>query len=805
MSSEKFEKLFFTVSLIDKLTGPASKMTHSVEKMYVTGRAGLQNLGKGTAAFLGAGMMLDSLTGSARDFQKAVNEVGSLGVAQDELEKLGNRGKEFAMQFGGSAAEIVRSGYDIQSAIPGLAKGALADFTYQGAVLAKAGKASAATITSYMGTMYNIFKEDAQKIGDAEWVAQLSGKTAHAIKIFKTTGDNMSAAFTNLGSNAKTAGVSMEEQIAILGQLQGTMGGANAGTAYSGFLNKTTDAAGKLGLKFTDANKRLLPMTDILEKIKNKYADSSGKVNEFNKDKIMKAFGETGGKAVLNLLSKTNELKGSISELTQIKDESPALGMAQKMTDAYERFCGTLDVLKMTVGTTVLPVVDAVLNCFSSILSGLVWCSDNCFLLRWAIGLTIGAITACSVALGILWTVSGGYKIIQAIIMKVRIMTAWTLKYSRAVHSGTFAHKIATGVMWIWNNVLSWTAIKTNSLKIKTFLLNDVLHWTTVKTKAAAWGMGVWNNVLSWTAIKTNISVGAQWLWNGAVSAGKGFSAALAGSTIVLGAQFLWMKGCALVSSAATWILNGGFIALGASLWGVVAALWATGIPEIILLIVGLGAAVFAMVYYWDEWTGALITFGKWCWDGVISAFQTLCGWFDFAKCALGDFGAVLYAIPILGQIMALRVLCGWISELWSELESLAGFLKDVFIGTVEAIWSPFRDFFAWLWEKFTAIPGLLSEISFLWDWIPGMGSSTESPSEKVQNLSGSGFSSVTVPTVAPPPVVPAVQKARTAPPPGIGPRNTNTNHNTNFGGVTINARTFPTPGQLEEWSLLNG
>lgn len=723
MSSEKFEKLFFTVSLIDKLTGPASKMTHSVEKMYVTGRAGLQNLGKGTAAFLGAGMMLDSLTVSARDFQKAVNEVGSLGVAQNELEKLGNRGKEFAIQFGGSAAEIVRSGYDIQSAIPGLAKGALADFTYQGAVLAKAGKASAATITSYMGTMYNIFKEDAQKIGDAEWVAQLSGKTAHAIKIFKTTGDNMSAAFTNLGSNAKTAGVSMEEQIAILGQLQGTMGGANAGTAYSGFLNKTTDAAGKLGLKFTDANKRLLPMTDILEKIKNKYADSSGKVNEFNKDKIMKAFGETGGKAVLNLLSKTNELKGSISELTQIKDESPALEMAQKMTDAYERFCGTLDVLKMTVGTTVLPVVDAVLNCFSSILSGLVWCSDNCFLLRWAIGLTIGAITACSAALGILWTVSGGYKIIQAIVMKVRIMTAWTLKYSRAVHSGTFAHKIATGIMWIWNNVLSWTAIK------------------------------------------TKISAGVQWLWNGAVAAGKGFSAALAGSTIVLGAQFLWMKGCALVSSAATWILNGGFIALGASLWGVVAALWATGIPEIILLIVGLGAAVFAMVYYWNEWTGAVANFASMLWGGLISGFKWLMNLVATVKSKLGAFSALIYAIPIFGQILMIRDLIHTVTDLWSTSGNFWDFFCGIFSMGWDFIAAPFiyiGELLSGLWEKisgfFTGIPSLLSGmlgsigggISKLWSWIPGLGSSTKSPSEKVQNLSGSGSSPVTVPSGAP-------------------------------------------------------
>lgn len=52
----------------------------------------------------------------------------------------------------------------------------------------------------------------------------------------------MSAAFTNLGSNGTKSLVSMEEQMAVLGTLQGTMGGSNAGTAYAGFLNMTADA-----------------------------------------------------------------------------------------------------------------------------------------------------------------------------------------------------------------------------------------------------------------------------------------------------------------------------------------------------------------------------------------------------------------------------------------------------------------------------------------------------------------------------------------------------------------------------------
>lgn len=103
-------------------------------------------------------------------------------------------------------------------------------------MLAKATKADAATVTSYVGTMYGIFKNQADAMGKAEWVENLAGQTALAVQMFKTTGQQMSDAFTAVGANATSAGIGLSEQVAILGTLQATMGGAEAGTKYKSFL-----------------------------------------------------------------------------------------------------------------------------------------------------------------------------------------------------------------------------------------------------------------------------------------------------------------------------------------------------------------------------------------------------------------------------------------------------------------------------------------------------------------------------------------------------------------------------------------
>jgi len=71
---------------------------------------------------------------------------------------------DFAQQYGGNATDIVRSSYDIQSAIAGLRGDELARFTASANLAAKATKASAAEVTSFYGTMFGIFEKDAVEL-----------------------------------------------------------------------------------------------------------------------------------------------------------------------------------------------------------------------------------------------------------------------------------------------------------------------------------------------------------------------------------------------------------------------------------------------------------------------------------------------------------------------------------------------------------------------------------------------------------------------------------------------------------------
>ena len=159
--STALEKLTYTILLVDKLSQPAQNICKSMQKIQKESQAAFSSVMKGFSGLLASSTIFSSFTAPAREFEKSLNEVASLGTSADDLDALSKASKSFAMQFGADAASVARSAYDIQSAIPGLAKGALAAFTYQGNMLAKATKADAATITKFQGTMYNIFEKPA--------------------------------------------------------------------------------------------------------------------------------------------------------------------------------------------------------------------------------------------------------------------------------------------------------------------------------------------------------------------------------------------------------------------------------------------------------------------------------------------------------------------------------------------------------------------------------------------------------------------------------------------------------------------
>ncbi|MCL7832928.1 phage tail tape measure protein [Pasteurella multocida] len=347
-------------------------------------------IGAGVGGIVAAGVALQGAIAPAIEMNRAIGEVRSLSVAEESLRKLTDTALEFSSQYGESATDFVRSSYDIQSSIAGLQGDELAEFTKASNLLAKGTKANASTITNYMGTMYGIFEEDAKAIGNANWVQEIAGKTALAVKMFKTSGDGMSAAFTSVGASAKSAKIGISEQFAVLGTLQATMSGSEAGTKYKAFLAGVGNAQKELNLQFTDSNGNMLDMVSILNKIKGKFGDT---LELAEADALKKAFGSDQAVALIKLLlPKVNNLKGSIQDLAKVKGMDDLEKMAQAMTDPWARFSQTLNNIKTAIGTEVLRVIEPIANKIADLGTNFVkWLSTYKNIARW-IGYIVGAL-----------------------------------------------------------------------------------------------------------------------------------------------------------------------------------------------------------------------------------------------------------------------------------------------------------------------------------------------------------------------------------------------------------------------------
>jgi hypothetical protein len=255
--------LMFTVGLIDQITKPIAKISGQLNGLSANYQAGTMQMAAGVGGVVASGYALQNALMPAIEMSRALGEVKSLGVQDSALKMLTQNSYDYALKYGESATDFVRSSYDIQSAIAGLNDADLSRFTMASNVLAKGTKADAATITSYMGTMYGIFKNDAMQMGEGAWVERLTGMTATAVQAFKTDGKKMADAFGALGASAGLA--PLEEQMAIMGTLQPTMQGSESATKYKSFLAGVGKAQKALNLQFTDANGTMLPVIDILK------------------------------------------------------------------------------------------------------------------------------------------------------------------------------------------------------------------------------------------------------------------------------------------------------------------------------------------------------------------------------------------------------------------------------------------------------------------------------------------------------------------------------------------------------------
>lgn len=500
--------LMFTVGLIDQITGPIAKISQGLSGLASNYQAGTMQMASGIGGIAASGYALQNALMPAIEMGRALGEVKSLGVQNDALKLLANNSYDYALKYGESSTDFVRSSYDIQSAIAGLNASNLSRFTMASNVLAKGTKADAATITSYMGTMYGIFKNDAMQMGEGAWVERLTGMTATAVQAFKTDGKKMADAFGALGASAGLA--PLQEQMAIMGTLQATMQGAESATKYKSFLAGVGKAQDALNLKFTDSNGAMLPIVDILNKIKGKYGDV---INVAEGDELAKAFGSQEAVSMVKLLlNDINGLSGSINMLGKVNGMEHAEKMAAAMTDQSERLAQSWYVIRAAIGSAILPAFNSFVGKIADMGTSVIWFTDMFpNITRWlgyvAVGFTL------AVAAGGLFTVMMG--------AGKMAMTAWGLGVMMWTGaSALFTSGLATmrGVLLALNIAMYANPIGMIVAGIAAAVIAVgalIYYWDDLKATMGEWGwvqsiVGIFDTV--WGGVKSVFNDTINWI-----------------------------------------------------------------------------------------------------------------------------------------------------------------------------------------------------------------------------------------------------------------------------------------------------
>ena len=351
--------LEYIISLNDQLSAPLKGVMKTIDDLGKRGEDAMRRIGLGAAGIIATGAAMKNALDPAIDFTRALNEIKATGREQAGLDKITDFALDFSATYGGAATDVVNSTNEIARAIDGLNDSELIAFSRGSNILAKATGSDVKAMGSYISQLYGIFGDEAAKIGKEKWVEQISAQATVTANKFKSSGESLMQAYTNLGSSAKDHGIKTAEQFAVIGNLQNVFEGGLAGTKYAAFLSGAVKAQSKLGLSFLDSQGKMLPMIDILEKIKGKY----GELNSENLYELQKAFGtKEAAQVINNLLPKIDSLKADIAEIDKMKTLDDAMAISKTVTDSWMRFQAIFQNIKIAIGTQILVRIEPLMN-----------------------------------------------------------------------------------------------------------------------------------------------------------------------------------------------------------------------------------------------------------------------------------------------------------------------------------------------------------------------------------------------------------------------------------------------------------
>ncbi|EFE0054050.1 phage tail tape measure protein [Escherichia coli O145:H28] len=353
------KQLDFTLSLIDKLTRPLKQVQSSVTGFAEKSKVAFTQIGGGALALAGTGMAIKGALSPAIEMYDALNDAAAKGIDDQALKAVQRDALRFSMTYGASAVEFVQSTESINTAIAGLTGNELPKVTKVANTLAFALKSTSADTAEFMGQMYGNFSAEAARLGKVQFAEQLAGKMVYMRKVFGTEMGVIKDLMEGARGVGTNYGVGLDEQLAVLGQLNRTLG-TEASSAYEGFMTGAIEGGKKLGLSFTDATGKMLSMPEMLIKLQGKY----GKSLEGNlkaQAELDAAFGDSSA-VVKHLYGNVALLQRNITELGGSDGLKRTQEMAGKLVKPWDRFVQILKSIQTVIGLTLIPVLYPVLN-----------------------------------------------------------------------------------------------------------------------------------------------------------------------------------------------------------------------------------------------------------------------------------------------------------------------------------------------------------------------------------------------------------------------------------------------------------
>ncbi|OHE09519.1 MAG: phage tail tape measure protein [Sulfurimonas sp. RIFOXYD12_FULL_33_39] len=578
---------------------------------------------------LGTAMVIRAPIMAQMQVEQAQGEISSLGINEAGIQKITKAGREFSNQFAGTTtSDFIKASYDIKSGIASLSDEGVAKFTSLAAMTATATKASTSEMTKLFALGYGIYRD--QFKSDFDFGEKFSAAISTSVMAFRTDGVDLSTGLSTLGAVATKFGVSLSEQLSIIGNAKGAFNSASeAATSYRAFLMNVGKAQEKLGVQMTDSQGKMLPMSQILESLKDKFGDLE-KVE--NMDKLKEAFGsDEAVKIVTALIDKTKDLTASQK---QINDEmEKGTSITKQMADAMQRGKG-FELLGQQIGNLGASIGKIFMPAATLLASG--------------IGVMVNGVDGFINTFPVLSSVIGGVAMgffgLVAVI-KIATITKTLFQMATIVLRGSLLAQIP---------VVNGLRLAFNRLSLTKML----------------------------TSAKTGVLTAMQWAYNTAATVGSGASLKFGAALRFVGSGIAWIGLAVLAIAGAAyaiytyWEPIKGFFS---SVWNSVLSIFGAAKDGIKMALSFSPIGLIAM--HWEPIRGFFV----WVWNSVLSVFgqawTAITGVLGFNPIGIvmqSWEGIKTYFINLWqGLVAGFVKTFEKVGEMWGSVKSFLGFGDD--------------------------------------------------------------------------------------------------------------------------------